>query len=429
MVDLEQDPPPGIACYPKDDSDIAQLEANITGPPDTPYENGSFLVAINVPDKYPFEPPQMRFRTKIYHPNIDENGRICADMLKTGEAGSWKPSLNLSTLLLSIRSLLSSPNPDDPLDADIAREYKLDYPLYVIRAKEHTLRFATGEQHTLNDEDEPLKVYEESQKEEEETALHEYDQQEMSQSKKSRLSLSSKKRRRASSSMSQSSTPDNSQNASTSSITSHTNMNHIASPPPPPPSLPSPSPSSSPSSKSNVSNKTPIPEQRPAPIVFKTINIKPSNDPPNQPSSISERQAENVVNSSMHDDPIVLSSSESTTAAKTKKLTSSALSKQSSSSSQTSKHDENNTQADNCNNKQDKKPFIHHKPAVIVWDDDAIQDDEASVDKKPITLNQTALREISSNIANDDIELISKPTNSKRNKLSLGKSKRRRAKE
>lgn len=138
-VDLEQDPPPGIACYPKDDSDIAQLEASkyqnkayypyrhsyafkdITGPPDTPYENGSFLVAINVPDKYPFEPPQMRFRTKIYHPNIDENGRICADMLKTGEAGSWKPSLNLSTLLLSIRSLLSSPNPDDPLDADIVR--------------------------------------------------------------------------------------------------------------------------------------------------------------------------------------------------------------------------------------------------------------------------------------------------------------------
>lgn len=43
-------------------------------------------------------------------------------MLKTGEAGAWKPSLNLSTLLISLRALLSSPNPDDPLDADIVRE-------------------------------------------------------------------------------------------------------------------------------------------------------------------------------------------------------------------------------------------------------------------------------------------------------------------
>ncbi|CDH55311.1 ubiquitin-conjugating enzyme e2 t-like [Lichtheimia corymbifera JMRC:FSU:9682] len=249
LADLEGDPAPGITCYPVDDSNIAQLEAYIIGPPDTPYENGTFQLAINVPDNYPFDPPQMRFRTKIYHPNIDESGRICADMLKTGEAGAWKPSLNLSTLLISLRALLSSPNPDDPLDADIAREYKLDYPRFVIRAKEHTAQYATGDQSTkLIDEDEPPKVWEETQKdEEEETALQEHDQQEMSQSKKSRLSLSSKKRRRVSSPMSQSSTQDNSQNAPTSSVSNHTNMNQLASSslsssPPPPSSSSSSSP-------------------------------------------------------------------------------------------------------------------------------------------------------------------------------------------
>ncbi|KAL0078009.1 ubiquitin-conjugating enzyme/RWD-like protein [Phycomyces blakesleeanus] len=118
LTDLERDPPPGIVCYPIDD-DITQLESFIKGPPESPYEKGLFQLDITIPLQYPFSPPQIRFKTPIYHPNIDDCGRICADILKKGVSGGWKPSLNLSTTLMSLSTLMAHPNPDDPLDADI----------------------------------------------------------------------------------------------------------------------------------------------------------------------------------------------------------------------------------------------------------------------------------------------------------------------
>lgn len=56
----------------------------ITGPQDTPYENGHFKLNIEIPQNYPYDPPIMRFDTRVYHPNIDEEGRICLDSLKHG---------------------------------------------------------------------------------------------------------------------------------------------------------------------------------------------------------------------------------------------------------------------------------------------------------------------------------------------------------
>ncbi len=66
------------------------------------------------------EPPKVRFLTKIYHPNIDKLGRICLDILKD----KWTPALQIRTVLLSIQSLLSAPNADDPLDPSVADHFK-----------------------------------------------------------------------------------------------------------------------------------------------------------------------------------------------------------------------------------------------------------------------------------------------------------------
>lgn len=57
-------------------------------------------------------PPKVVFDTKIYHPNIDNLGRICLDILKK----NWSPALQIKSVLLSIQSLMSEPNPDDPLN-------------------------------------------------------------------------------------------------------------------------------------------------------------------------------------------------------------------------------------------------------------------------------------------------------------------------
>ena len=66
--------------------------------------------------------PKVRFLTKIYHPNVDKVGRICLDILKD----KWSPALQIRTVLLSIQALLSSPNPDDPLDNDVAAHWTKD---------------------------------------------------------------------------------------------------------------------------------------------------------------------------------------------------------------------------------------------------------------------------------------------------------------
>ncbi|KAI1295898.1 Ubiquitin-conjugating enzyme E2 T [Mortierella claussenii] len=118
LKDLETSPPEGIICYPLDDN-IVHLQAELAGPKDTPYAGGIFKLDIHIPERYPFEPPRCQFLTKIYHPNIDDEGRICLDILKSPPKGKWGPAISIPTLLTSLVVLLGDPNPDDPLIADI----------------------------------------------------------------------------------------------------------------------------------------------------------------------------------------------------------------------------------------------------------------------------------------------------------------------
>ncbi|RQM24920.1 hypothetical protein B5M09_002458, partial [Aphanomyces astaci] len=99
------------------------LDVEIQGPEGTPYEKGIFLLSITIPERYPFEPPKVQFVTPIFHPNIDNAGRICLDTLKMQPKGSWMPSVNLSTLLTTIRLLMTDPNPDDGLMPEIVLDF------------------------------------------------------------------------------------------------------------------------------------------------------------------------------------------------------------------------------------------------------------------------------------------------------------------
>ena len=108
------------------------------GPSESPYTGGVFKLSILFPVDYPFKPPHMQFTTKIYHPNINAAGLICLDILK----GQWSPALTISKVLLSITSLLTDPNPDDPFVPEIANLYKRDRATYETEAKAWTLRHA-----------------------------------------------------------------------------------------------------------------------------------------------------------------------------------------------------------------------------------------------------------------------------------------------
>ena len=138
---LKTDPPHGITCWPRDGM-LNHLEAKLLGGEGTPYEGGVFKLEITIPNRYPFEPPDVQFITKIYHPNIDTAGRICLDVLKSPPTGSWKPAHNIHTILTSIQLLLAEPNPDDGLMAEISSEYKHQRPTFLAKAKEWTQKYA-----------------------------------------------------------------------------------------------------------------------------------------------------------------------------------------------------------------------------------------------------------------------------------------------
>ena len=119
--------------------DLFHWKGTINGPDDTVYADGKFTIDIKIPNNYPYHPPNMKFDTKIWHPNISsQTGAICLDILKN----EWSPALSIRTALLSIQALMCVPEPNDPQDAVVAGQYKNDKPLYEKTAKEWTAKYA-----------------------------------------------------------------------------------------------------------------------------------------------------------------------------------------------------------------------------------------------------------------------------------------------
>ena len=139
LNELSKDPPANCSAGPIT-QDVFKWRAFISGPTESPYENGLFHLNIVFPNDYPFKPPKVTFVTKIYHPNINSNGAICLDILKE----QWSPALTIGKVLLSISSLLTDANPDDPLSPEVANLYKNDRKAFVETAKEWTRKYANN---------------------------------------------------------------------------------------------------------------------------------------------------------------------------------------------------------------------------------------------------------------------------------------------
>ncbi|KAL8033287.1 hypothetical protein ABFX02_13G151100 [Erythranthe guttata] len=137
LKEMQKDPPSSCSAGPVDE-DIFHWRATIIGPSGSPFSGGMFALEIHFPPDYPFKPPTVFFKTKIYHPNINGNGTICLDILKN----QWSPALTISKVLLSIGSLLTDPNPDDPLEEQIARIYKENKAQYEETARKWTQTYA-----------------------------------------------------------------------------------------------------------------------------------------------------------------------------------------------------------------------------------------------------------------------------------------------
>nr|POE59066.1 ubiquitin-conjugating enzyme e2 35 [Quercus suber] len=153
---LQNEPVPGISAAPHDDN-ARYFDVIVEGPGGSCYEGtltmfircfvskytnspvgGIFKLELFLPDDYPMCPPRIRFLTRIYHPNIDRLGRICLDVLKN----NWSPALQIRTILLSIQALLGAPNPEDPLNEAVAKQWKENQPEAIKTAKDWTRLYA-----------------------------------------------------------------------------------------------------------------------------------------------------------------------------------------------------------------------------------------------------------------------------------------------
>lgn len=122
LAEITLDPPSNCSAGPKEADSIYEWVGTIMGPESSAYAGGVFYQSITFPVEYPFKPPKVKFLTKIYHCNIDDKGNVCLDILKD----NWSPAYTIAKVLLSLCALISDANPDDPLVASIAKQYKTD---------------------------------------------------------------------------------------------------------------------------------------------------------------------------------------------------------------------------------------------------------------------------------------------------------------
>lgn len=102
----------GVSAFPEGESIFTWI-GTIEGGKGTMYEGLSYKLSLRFPMDYPFKPPLVKFETTCFHPNVDQFGNICLDILQD----KWSSAYDCRTILLSIQSLLGEPNPESPLNS------------------------------------------------------------------------------------------------------------------------------------------------------------------------------------------------------------------------------------------------------------------------------------------------------------------------
>ncbi|KAI3383158.1 hypothetical protein SNEBB_008157 [Seison nebaliae] len=143
---LSTNPPDGIIAGPINEDNYFEWGAVITGPEGTCFEDGIFETRICFPQDYPLSPPTMRFVSKIFHPNIYSDGRVCISILHapgedpTGYESSaerWSPVQSVEKILLSVVSMLAEPNDESPANVDAAKVWREEPNLFFEIARQN----------------------------------------------------------------------------------------------------------------------------------------------------------------------------------------------------------------------------------------------------------------------------------------------------
>ena len=119
----------------KNDNDLTKWDVMIFGPVDSPYESGIFKCEMIFPEGYPYKAPTFKFISKMYHPNIYTDGKVCISILHEGsdpygyekDEERWTATLSASSVIISIISMLTDPNDNSPANTDAAVMWRENY--------------------------------------------------------------------------------------------------------------------------------------------------------------------------------------------------------------------------------------------------------------------------------------------------------------
>jgi ubiquitin-protein ligase len=118
---------------------VKELRVTFDGPEGTVYEGGTFFCELKIPDGYPVSPPDAKFITKVYHPNVEnKSGKICLGPMKE----NWKPTNDIRDVVEFVLTLLAAPDWETPLDIEIAAQYKANPNGFAQTAREWVQRYA-----------------------------------------------------------------------------------------------------------------------------------------------------------------------------------------------------------------------------------------------------------------------------------------------
>ena len=122
------------------ESDMSFWKITLSGPEDSPYEDGVFLLYLHADEGYPTFAPKARFITKIKHPNVNMHGRICHSIFDR----DWTSDISMSTLLDTIYGLLYQPEYSDPVNTTTTLGFHHDQVEFAEEVREYVDRYASS---------------------------------------------------------------------------------------------------------------------------------------------------------------------------------------------------------------------------------------------------------------------------------------------
>lgn len=127
------------------DKDVLHTFTLYITPDEGYWQGGSYKFTVHVPEDYNIAPPKVTCQTRIWHPNITEEGEVCLSLLRQHSFDSmgWAPTRRLKDVVWGLNSLFTDLlNFDDPLNVAAAEHWERDKVSFQKKVKEYVMQYA-----------------------------------------------------------------------------------------------------------------------------------------------------------------------------------------------------------------------------------------------------------------------------------------------